>query len=163
VQGLGGGCVYGTVPGIVTLSATPATRGRALGFLNAGIGLGFSAGPLLAGLLVGVFGWRSIFLLRLPLALGALAWALCALPGAAAGEPRGSDHVAGHRGPRAAGGGLRCRALPGDEHGADHGRLRHRSAGRGRRLRVSLAHAWGRRRCPRPRPALRGAPRGGGP
>ena len=86
VQGLGGGCVYGTVPGIVTLSATPATRGRALGFLNAGIGLGFSAGPLLAGVLVGVFGWRSIFLLRLPLALGALAWALCALPGAAA-EP----------------------------------------------------------------------------
>jgi MFS family permease len=75
VQGLGGGCVYGTAPGIVSLLATPATRGRALGFLNAAIGLGFSAGPLIAGVLVGAFGWRSIFLLRLPLALATLAWA----------------------------------------------------------------------------------------
>jgi len=88
VQGLGGGCVYGTVPGIVTLLATPATRGRALGFLNAAMGLGFSAGPLVAGVLVGVFGWRSIFLLRLPLALAALAWAVSALPPAAAPSAR---------------------------------------------------------------------------
>ena len=78
VQGLGGGCVYGTAPGIVTLIATPETRGRALGFLNAGMGLGFSAGPLIAGVLVGVFGWPSIFLVRLPLALVALAWAVSA-------------------------------------------------------------------------------------
>lgn len=78
VQGLGGGCVYGTAPGIVTLIATPETRGRALGFLNAGMGLGFSAGPLIAGVLVGVFGWPSIFLMRLPLALVALAWAVSA-------------------------------------------------------------------------------------
>jgi MFS family permease len=84
VQGLGGGCVYGTVPGLVTLSATPETRGRALGFLNAAIGLGFSAGPLIAGALVGVLGWRSIFELRLPLALAALGWALVSLPGASA-------------------------------------------------------------------------------
>ena len=84
IQGLGGGCVYGTAPGIVTLSATPQTRGRALGFLNTGMGLGFSAGPLIAGVLVGAFGWPSIFLLRLPLALIALAWATSALPPAAA-------------------------------------------------------------------------------
>jgi MFS family permease len=84
VQGLGGGGVYGTAPGIVSLTATPATRGRALGFLNAAIGLGFSAGPLVAGALVGAFGWRSIFHLRLPLALAALAWALLSLPAASA-------------------------------------------------------------------------------
>src|SRR5262245_38496459 len=88
VQGLGGGCVYGTAPGIVTLIATPETRGRALGFLNAGIGLGFSAGPLVAGVLVEVFGWRSIFLFRMPLALAALAWAVSALPAAAAPAAR---------------------------------------------------------------------------
>ena len=84
LQGLGGGCVYGTVPGIVTLLATPETRGRALGFLNTGMGLGFSAGPLIAGVLVGLFGWRSIFLMRLPLALVVLAWAASALPPASA-------------------------------------------------------------------------------
>ena len=88
LQGLGGGCVYGTVPGIVTLLATPETRGRALGFLNTGMGLGFSAGPLIAGVLVGLFGWRSIFLLRLPLALVVLAWAASALPAASAPASR---------------------------------------------------------------------------
>src|SRR5262249_62314366 len=80
VQGLGGGCVYGTTPGIVTLLATPETRGRALGFLNSAMGVGFSVGPLVAGVLVGAFGWPSIFLMRLPLALGALAWAVSSLP-----------------------------------------------------------------------------------
>jgi MFS family permease len=84
VQGLGGGCVYGTSPGIVTLIATPQTRGRALGFLNFAMGVGFSAGPLIAGVLVGTFGWPSIFLVRLPLALLALAWAVSALPSASA-------------------------------------------------------------------------------
>jgi MFS family permease len=84
VQGLGGGGVYGTAPGLVTLAAPPDARGRALGFLNAGIGIGFSAGPLIAGLLVGGLGWPSIFLLRLPLALAALGWALLALPAASA-------------------------------------------------------------------------------
>ena len=88
VQGLGGGCVYGTAPGIVTLIATPESRGRALGFLNAAIGLGFSAGPLIAGALVGAFGWRSIFLMRLPLALGALAWAASAMSPATAPSAR---------------------------------------------------------------------------
>jgi MFS family permease len=88
VQGLGGGCVYGTAPGIVTLIATPESRGRALGFLNAAIGLGFSAGPLIAGALVGAFGWRSIFLMRLPLALGALAWAASAMSSATAPSAR---------------------------------------------------------------------------
>ena len=84
VQGLGGGCVYGTVPGIVTLLATPETRGRALGFLNFAMGLGFSVGPVVAGVLVGAFGWGSVFLIRLPLALIALAWAVSALPPASA-------------------------------------------------------------------------------
>jgi MFS family permease len=88
LQGLGGGCVYGTAPGIVTLTVAPQTRGRALGFLNAGMGLGFSAGPLIAGVLVGGFGWRSIFVMRLPLALVALAWAVSALPAASAPAAR---------------------------------------------------------------------------
>src|SRR5262249_50672737 len=80
VQGLGGGCVYGTVPGIITPIATPETPGPALRFPTFAMGLGFSAGPLVAGVLVGVFGWASVFLIRFPLALIALAWAVSALP-----------------------------------------------------------------------------------
>jgi MFS family permease len=80
LQGLGGGCVYGTAPGLVTLAAAPADRGRALGFLGAAIGLGLSVGPLAAGVLVDTLGWRAIFHVRVPLALLALGVALAALP-----------------------------------------------------------------------------------
>jgi len=82
LQGLGGGLVYGTAPGIVTLAAPPQARGRALGFLNAGIGVGFTVGPLVAGLLVAHLGWRSTFYVRVPIALGVFGWALAGLPAA---------------------------------------------------------------------------------
>jgi MFS family permease len=92
LQGLGGGCVYGTAPGIVTLAAAPADRGRALGFLGAAIGLGLSVGPVAAGVLVDGVGWRAIFHVRVPLALLALGAALAALPAASA--PRAPKLVA---------------------------------------------------------------------
>ena len=92
LQGLGGGCVYGTAPGIVTLAAAPAARGRALGFLGAAMGLGLSLGPLASGVLVDAVGWRAIFHVRVPFALLALGAALLALPAASA--PRAPKLVA---------------------------------------------------------------------
>jgi MFS family permease len=80
LQGLGGGLVYGTAPGLVTATAPPEARGRALGFLNAGIGVGFTIGPLVAGVLVAHLGWRSVFYVRAPVALVVFVWALAALP-----------------------------------------------------------------------------------
>jgi MFS family permease len=85
VQGLAGGLVYGTAPGLVTRVAAPGERGRALGALNAAIGLAYAGGPLVAGVLVDTVGWRSIFHLRVPLAALTLAIAF-ALPG----EPGGA-------------------------------------------------------------------------
>jgi len=82
LQGFAGGLVYGTAPGIVTLAAAPDARGRALGFLNAGIGVGFTIGPLVAGVLVAHLGWRSTFYVRVPIALGVFGWALVGLPAA---------------------------------------------------------------------------------
>jgi MFS family permease len=76
VQGFAGGLVYGTAPGLVTLAGPPQARGRALGALNAAIGLAYAAGPLVAGVLVDQAGWRSIFHLRVPLAALTLALAL---------------------------------------------------------------------------------------
>jgi MFS family permease len=80
LQGVGGGMIYGTAPGIVTLLAGPAGRGRALGFLNAAMGLAFAVGPVAAGALLHVSGWRAVFGARLPLALAVLAWAWRSLP-----------------------------------------------------------------------------------
>jgi len=76
VQGFAGGLVYGTAPGLVTLAAAPGGRARALGVLNAAIGISYAVGPLLAGVLVEAVGWRSIFHVRVPLAVLTLAVAL---------------------------------------------------------------------------------------
>ena len=73
LQGFAGGLVYGTAPGIVTLAAAPERRGRALGSFNAALALGLAIGPLPAGALVEMFGWRAVFFARLPLAVAVLA------------------------------------------------------------------------------------------
>jgi DHA2 family methylenomycin A resistance protein-like MFS transporter len=43
-------------------------HGRAFGILGAGIGAGAAAGPVVGGVLVDVFGWRSIFVVNAPMA-----------------------------------------------------------------------------------------------
>jgi MFS family permease len=88
-QGLGGGMIYGTAPGIVTLTAAAAARGRALGFFNAAVAVAFAVGPLVAGVMIETLGWRWVFHARLPLAVLVLAWARAGLPrGPLAGTPR---------------------------------------------------------------------------
>jgi MFS family permease len=82
VQGFAGGLVYGTAPALVTLGAEASERGRRLGFLNAVIGGAFALGPLVAGAIVDVLGWRWVFHVRIPLALVAFAWARLGAPAA---------------------------------------------------------------------------------
>jgi len=77
VQGLGAGLVFGTAPALVTAGAPREMRGRRLGFLNGAMGLG-ALGPLVAGFLVESFGWRAVYHVRVPLALGVLVWAAVA-------------------------------------------------------------------------------------
>jgi len=79
VQGVGGGLVYGTAPALVTLALPRERHGRGLGLLALGMGVGFSVGPALGGVLVDAFGWRAAFLFRAPLALGIAVAAASAL------------------------------------------------------------------------------------
>lgn len=76
LQGLGGGLIYGTTPALVTLGRPAAERGRALGLLNAAIGVGFAVGPLAAGILVEQLGWPAVFQVRIPVAMAVLVWAV---------------------------------------------------------------------------------------
>jgi MFS family permease len=87
IQGLGAGLVFGTAPALVTAGAPSAARGRRLGFLNAAMGLG-AFGPLVAGFLVDSFGWRSVFHVRVPFAVGVLGWALLASSASVVSERR---------------------------------------------------------------------------
>lgn len=70
VQGIGGGLVYGTAPALVTQSLPRERHGRGLGVMSVGLGVGLVAGPVIGGLLVGAFGWLSVFVFRAPLAIG---------------------------------------------------------------------------------------------
>jgi len=52
--------------------ADEKARGRAVGIWAAGASLTLTAGPLAGGFLIALVGWRSIFLVNLPIGLGAL-------------------------------------------------------------------------------------------
>ena len=54
-------------------------RGRALGINGAVVATGLTVGPTVGGLLVGAFGWRSIFLVNLPVGVVGIAMALVIL------------------------------------------------------------------------------------
>ena len=73
------GIVYGTAPALATAGAQASVRGRRLGFLNGAMGIG-ALGSLPAGMLVERFGWRAVFHVRVPLALGVLVWAAAVGP-----------------------------------------------------------------------------------
>lgn len=65
----------------------PAERGRALGIWAGCNGLAFAIGPTLGGLLIQGFGWRSVFLIVLP--VGALACVLARLYVPESADPQG--------------------------------------------------------------------------
>jgi len=69
LQAVGNGLIMVAVPALVTGIFPPEMRGRTLGLMT-GIGaLGTVAGALGGGVLVDHFGWRAIFLGRVPLCL----------------------------------------------------------------------------------------------
>jgi EmrB/QacA subfamily drug resistance transporter len=69
----------------------PAERGRALGIWAACHGLVLAIGPTLGGVLIGQFGWRSIFFVVVPLSLGALILAFASIPESSDPEGRHFD------------------------------------------------------------------------
>ncbi len=79
LQGIGGAMIFGTGVAILTSVFPVGERGRALGINVAVVYLGLSLGPFLGGFLTEHFGWRSIFLLNVPLGLiimAAIFWKL---------------------------------------------------------------------------------------
>ncbi len=71
-QAVGNALLLALGPAIVTRLFPPDFRGRALGIMAALGTLGMITGSLGGGLLVDAFGWRAIFLARVPLCLAAI-------------------------------------------------------------------------------------------
>jgi len=67
LQGIGGAMIFTTGIAILTSVFPMGERGKALGINAAATYLGLSLGPVLGGLLTQHFGWRSIFLVVVPL------------------------------------------------------------------------------------------------
>ena len=68
LQGASGGLLYGASPALVTLSLPSSRHGWGLGCASTGLGIGLSVSPLIGGALVGTFGWKGVFLYRVPIA-----------------------------------------------------------------------------------------------
>ena len=69
LQGFGSAMIFGTGMAILTSVFPAAERGRVLGINVSAVYLGLSLGPPLGGFLTQQFGWRSIFLVNVPLGL----------------------------------------------------------------------------------------------
>jgi EmrB/QacA subfamily drug resistance transporter len=69
VQGIGGSMIFGTGLAILTSVFPPGERGKAIGINIAAVYIGLSLGPVIGGILVKHIGWRSVFMVNVPLGL----------------------------------------------------------------------------------------------
>jgi EmrB/QacA subfamily drug resistance transporter len=88
VQGIAGALLTPASLALITTLFAGAERGAAIGTWTAWAGISTVIGPLLGGWLIGVWSWRVIFLLNVPVALATLGIVLVALP-----RDRGRERV----------------------------------------------------------------------
>ncbi len=69
IQGIGGAMIFTTALAIVTSIFPAEERGKVLGINVAAVYGGLSCGPFFGGLLTHSLGWRSVFLINIPLGL----------------------------------------------------------------------------------------------
>ncbi len=72
VQGISIAMVVGNVLAMVSSLHSTGNRGRALGITSAFVYVGLAIGPLLGGIMTEHLGWRSIFVLNIPMGLTAV-------------------------------------------------------------------------------------------
>lgn len=81
VQGVGSAMIFGTGMAILTSVFPPQERGQVLGLNVAAVYVGLSLGPFIGGLLTEHMGWRSIFLVNVPLGIIVIAFVVLRLHG----------------------------------------------------------------------------------
>ena len=68
-QGLGAAMTMACTPALIVDTFPETERGRAIGMMGAVVASGLTAGPVLGGLLIYYFFWRSIFYINVPIGL----------------------------------------------------------------------------------------------
>jgi EmrB/QacA subfamily drug resistance transporter len=69
LQGLGAVMMQAMGAAIITEVFPASERGRALGLIGGIVSVGLACGPAIGGVLIGLAGWRSIFLVNVPIGL----------------------------------------------------------------------------------------------
>ena len=95
LQGVGAGMFVSTGMAILTSIFPAEKRGRVIGIYVAAVYIGLSAGPFAGGVLTEIFGWRSIFLLMLPLGILCVVLTHLHLKGEWAGSQTGPFDLTG--------------------------------------------------------------------
>jgi len=90
LQGLGGGMLMPLGMTIMTKAAGPARMGRLMAILGVPMLLGPICGPILGGWLIQNASWHWIFLINVPIGIGAVIYAWFALP---SDRPRPSESL----------------------------------------------------------------------
>lgn len=85
LQALGAAMLFANSPAILTKTFPPTQRGRVLGLQGTMTYLGLVIGPPLGGWLAGLFGWRAIFFINVPIGLAALVLGFAFIPADEAG------------------------------------------------------------------------------
>lgn len=80
VMGIGGALIMPATLSIITDVFPREERGRAIGIWAAVAGLGIGIGPVVGGALLESFWWGSVFLVNVPIVLGALALGFFLVP-----------------------------------------------------------------------------------
>jgi EmrB/QacA subfamily drug resistance transporter len=94
VQALGGAILNPVALSIVVNTfIEPKARARAVGLWTATGGVALAVGPLAGGLLTHTIGWRSVFWINGPIAIGAIVLASLFLPDSRVARPRRIDPV----------------------------------------------------------------------
>jgi EmrB/QacA subfamily drug resistance transporter len=95
LQAVTGALVFPNAIALVRELLPEERRGAVFGLLGSAIGLAAAGGPPLGGALVGISGWRAIFLVNLPWVAVAIWLALRSVPGRLAQAARGRFDAAG--------------------------------------------------------------------
>lgn len=80
IQGIGASMLMANGPAIITTTFPSSERGKALGTLAMVVSAGLVTGPSLGGLMITAWGWRSIFLVNLPIGILGVALAQRSIP-----------------------------------------------------------------------------------
>jgi EmrB/QacA subfamily drug resistance transporter len=80
LQAIGAGMLQANSVAIITATVPARHRGRAIGFQGSAQAVGLSIGPAVGGALIGLFGWRAIFYVNVPVGIAGTILAALILP-----------------------------------------------------------------------------------